>query len=165
MGTRNLTIVRLGGQVKVAQYCQWDGYPTGQGEVISEFIRTKLDLRKFKAKVKALDINTTDQEIEYLYEKCIESKKDFRIEHPAFHDGTGANILELVQNGVVTKVLNSMEFLKDGLFCEYAYEIDLDKKVVNIYTGDIKPRKTLTFVQFAKKGAMQKLEQELQGEG
>ena len=27
MGTRNLTVVYLDGQYKVAQYGQWDGYP------------------------------------------------------------------------------------------------------------------------------------------
>jgi hypothetical protein len=39
MGTRNLTSVRVGDAIKVAQYCQWDGYPTGQGETISVFLR------------------------------------------------------------------------------------------------------------------------------
>ena len=118
MGTRNLTIVKLGGQVKVAQYCQWDGYPTGVGENISEFIRSKMDLRKFKAKVKALNSDTTDQEIDDLYQECTTNKKDFKVEYPAFHRDTGPSILELIQNGNVSKVLNSIDFLKDGTFCE-----------------------------------------------
>lgn len=31
MGTRNITRVILDGEVKINQYCQWDGYPTGRG--------------------------------------------------------------------------------------------------------------------------------------
>ena len=42
MGTRNLIIVKLKGEVKVSQYCQWDGYPTGQGADLAKFIQNKL---------------------------------------------------------------------------------------------------------------------------
>ena len=59
--------------------------------------------------------------------------------------------------------MNSIDFLEDGLFCEYAYELDLDKKMVKVYVGG-KPYKTYKFREFAKPGAMKKLEQELQGE-
>lgn len=40
MGTRNLTIViDKQGALKVAQYGQWDGYPSGQGAVVLEFAK------------------------------------------------------------------------------------------------------------------------------
>ena len=39
MGTRNITRVKSGGQLKVCQYGQWDGYPTGAGLDIMDFIR------------------------------------------------------------------------------------------------------------------------------
>ena len=41
MGTRNLTCVFVNGEYKVAQYCQWDGYPSGQGLTILNFLLGK----------------------------------------------------------------------------------------------------------------------------
>ena len=39
MGTRNLTIVLKDGEHKVAQYCQWDGYPEGQGRTAFNLLK------------------------------------------------------------------------------------------------------------------------------
>ena len=39
MGTRNITRVLLDGEVKINQYCQWDGYPTGRGADVLRDIR------------------------------------------------------------------------------------------------------------------------------
>jgi len=38
MGTRNLTMVISDGKTKIAQYGQWDGYPSGQGADILAFL-------------------------------------------------------------------------------------------------------------------------------
>ena len=43
MGTRNITRVISEGQLKVCQYCQWDGYPTSAGKEIVDFIRSSDD--------------------------------------------------------------------------------------------------------------------------
>lgn len=39
MGTRNITRVILDEEIKVNQYCQWDGYPTGRGYDVLLFMR------------------------------------------------------------------------------------------------------------------------------
>jgi hypothetical protein len=39
MGTRHLTIIKHEGQIKLANYGQWDGYPSGQGRNIIEYLR------------------------------------------------------------------------------------------------------------------------------
>ena len=43
MGTRNLTVVFMDGEYKVAQYGQWDGYPEGQGITCFNFLHDKMD--------------------------------------------------------------------------------------------------------------------------
>lgn len=54
MGTRNITRVICNGEVKINQYCQWDGYPTGRGEEVMQFMRdiiTQDTLERFKSAV------------------------------------------------------------------------------------------------------------------
>jgi hypothetical protein len=52
MGTRNLSMVIYDNKIKVAQYSQWDGYPTGNGSMILEFLNKEdFDLEKFKSKI------------------------------------------------------------------------------------------------------------------
>ena len=38
MGTRNLTMVIHKEEPKIAQYGQWDGYPSGQGSTALKFL-------------------------------------------------------------------------------------------------------------------------------
>ena len=166
MGTRNLTIVKLDGKVRVAQYCQWDGYPTGQGATIADFLQNDLDLRKFKAKVAKLTWLSVE-EVHGLWKSVgaddsgfvnMEVSNKFSAKYPELHRDTGAKVLSLIQSGKATALHNEISFLKDGLFCEYAYEIDLDKKIVKVIAGrDIF---TYTFKQFTA-SAMEKLEKEL----
>ncbi len=193
MGTRNLTIVKMNGEVKVAQYGQWDGYPTGQGYTIADFIQDKMDLRKLKSKLKK--INFIDEDA--IHEKWksvgaddsgfvnMKISDDFLRKYPYLHRDVGAQVLEIIQDGVYTHskldpktykqkeekitgievdgLHNDIEFMKDGLFCEFAYEIDLDKKVVKVYTGGRRPKRIIKFKDFTRE-TMKKLEEELSAE-
>lgn len=68
MGTRNLTIVKLDGEYKVAQYGQWDGYPGGQGLRCLSFLRLLMDPEKFKAAVRNCRFGT-QEEIHAIWKK------------------------------------------------------------------------------------------------
>jgi len=143
MGTRNLTIVVKDKKYRVAQYAQWDGYPTGQGVTIAEFIQNKMDLRKFK---KAID-NTkfiTSEEITARWRIAgaddsdyVDSKVSNKFEelYPELSRNTGADVLEIIQDNSGGNLQNSVDFVGDSLFCEWAYVIDLDKKMVEVYKG------------------------------
>ena len=49
MGTRNLTmVIDKRGDLKVAQYGQWDGYPEGWGVEILNFARDKEKMAKLE---------------------------------------------------------------------------------------------------------------------
>ena len=132
MGTRNLTCVYVDGEYKVAQYGQWDGYPNGQGTTALEFL-LDANLDKFTEKVRNLKW-ITDEECER-----IDKVKDWTRKYPELSRDTGAEILEFIDQGV-TKVGNALSFAGSSLFCEWAYVIDLDTNLFEIYQGFNKKR-------------------------
>lgn len=160
MGTRNLTIVKAKGKTKVAQYGQWDGYPTGQGQTIADFFKT-VDLAKFKEQVEALGVYT-EKDIEKAYKDAGHAGGDWvtmdisdkvKKTHPELSRDYGAGILELIHAGHVTKVNLSEAFKEDKTFCEYWYEIDLDNETISVNDG-----KKYTFKQWTRTGKMEALE-------
>jgi len=130
MGTRNLTMVYYNGQMKISQYGQWDGYLTGNGSTILDFLKTH-DISMFKERVSQLK--------EYTKEELEEIEKnhpnDWHKKFPWLSRDMGANILSSVYNGNTDKVAVNKTFIYDSLFCEYAYIIDLDKDEWEIYQG------------------------------
>ena len=51
MGTRNLTVIIKDGQIRLSQYCQWDGYFTSAGVEFLQFVKDNLQ-DKSKRKMK-----------------------------------------------------------------------------------------------------------------
>lgn len=54
---------------------------------------------------------------------------------PAFHRDTGTEILSLIQKGIVKELENEINFANDSLMCEWAYVLDLDNEILEIYQG------------------------------
>lgn len=125
MGTRNSTLVKLDGELKVAQYGQWDGYPTGQGATIQEFLK-EVDLPKFKEQVKNLK-EITDEEA-----KVVEADENWTQNYPYLSRDAGAGVLKMIADGEVKFVSLYPDFKDDTLFCEYWYELDLDKETITM---------------------------------
>jgi len=143
MGTRNLIAVHVDGEYKVAQYGQWDGYPSGQGVGILNFLRES-NLGVFVEKVKA----TTWLDEEVIRERWAECGADdsgwvsgdvsgkFDKYWPELSRGFGSKILAFIEaSDPGLGLRNSIEFAGDGLFCEWAYVIDFDKNVLEVYEG------------------------------
>lgn len=144
MGTRNLTVVVANSDYKIAQYCQWDGYISGQGVTILNFLRNEMD-SSFKEKVEKCSWITPEQHKQYWVDCGASPDSDmvgmdvsdkFKKKYSHLHRDCGAGILKLVQDSPSgLKLQNEIEFAADSLFCEYAYVVDLDKNTFEIYKG------------------------------
>ncbi len=147
MGTRHLTCVVKDGAFKVAQYGQWDGYPSGQGTDILSFLREELNRETFLANLAQTFTPTEDQikawwlEVGHDIEKSngfvdYAISKQYSAKHPSLSRDTGSKILSLIQNASEPVPLDLYkEFAADSLFCEWAYVIDFDKNTFEIFEG------------------------------
>lgn len=142
MGTRHLTMVFKDGCYKVAQYGQWDGYPSGQGRTCVNFLREEYEPESFAKHVD--ESYTLDQEqIEALWKEestdssgfvTLDVARKFTAKHPSLSRDTGAGVLPLIQKGPVPLHLDVL-FVNDSLFCEWCYVLDLDKNTFEVYAG------------------------------
>lgn len=142
MGTRHITVVILNDEFKVAQYGQWDGYPSGQGSNILSFLRSA-DLQRFKQAVSECSFLSHDEILDK-WEECgadrnsqwvsFEVSNKVKELYPELSRDVGSDILKLVLNGK-RHLQNSLDFAKSSLWCEWAYVIDLDKNVLEVYEG------------------------------
>jgi hypothetical protein len=141
MGTRNLTVVKNSkGTTKIAQYGQWDGYPSYTGIQALNFLRDEYNQQLLSAKLDVVEF-VSDEEVDKLY-KQFEStdweNKDFLNAYPGLHRDTGVDILKVVANakGIIKTVDNS-DFRNDELFCEGVYEIDFStNKFITTYADN-----------------------------
>lgn len=122
MGTRNLTMVVLDNEIKVAQYGQWDGYPEGQGQTVFNFVADGKADEQFVEKVKASKFHEKGEEIDDTL--------------PEWSRNTAAEVLDIIREREPGIILhNSRVFAYDSLFCEWAYLLDLDRRVLEVYKG------------------------------
>ena len=143
MGTRNLTMVIHEGQTKVAQYGQWDGYPSGQGTTALEFLSNPSNINKLILRLKDVRFATTD-EIEANYKSIgvtggwlsQDQSAQFNKLMPFLSRDHGADILNRIVESQGEVLLNdSSSFAADSLMCEWAYVIDLDGRCLEVYSG------------------------------
>jgi hypothetical protein len=146
MGTRHLIAAQVDGQYKIAQYGQWDGYPSGQGLTALAFCRTIVDQaarQAFAEKLRATAF-VTDEDIEAINAE-LKATYTGSFKHPMRGEGgkyqqfsrdRGATILRIVADAEPgIKLQNSIGFAGDSLFCEFAYVVDLDKGTFEVFKG------------------------------
>jgi len=142
MGTRNLTMVMINNEYKIAQYGQWDGYPSGQGVTVLNFLR-ETNLDKFKDTLGNVSFITEDEWSDIIENYTdggsvilgSENDKYWKENLTHLDRDIGAKVLEMVRDGEATKLNNRIGFAGNSLFCEYAYVIDFDKGTFEIYGG------------------------------
>lgn len=133
MGTRGLTKVIKNDKVVVAQYGQWDHYPSGQGLTALRFLRDEANVDKLDKGLYWL-YETNDEEIDKTAERAGDN---FQTAYPSLTRDTGAEILELIANAKgAIPVLLSTDFEKDELFCEGVFTVNLDDKTFTTKTDN-----------------------------
>ena len=157
MGTRNLTAVVLNGEYRVAQYGQWDGYPSGQGATAWKFLKSKKRRAALKRRLLKDVAFITDQQVEEVNRKLgmkgeewlteaqegeewlTEAQANlFHILCPMFNRDHGAEILKLITEHPSAVLLqNSISFASEPS-CEWAYVVDFDKNTFEVYVGHSK---------------------------
>ena len=145
MGTRNLTCVVKDGDYRIAQYGQWDGYPSGQGLTALRFVRDTMDRPRFDDALRRVRW-VTDEEVQAAYVKAgaapdatfvsMTVVERFDKIFPLLNRDHGAKILSLAQAATGDIPLrDGHDFARDSLFCEWAYVVDLDQNTFEVYTG------------------------------
>ena len=141
MGTRYITAVVAEGEFVVAQYGQWDGYPTAAGNAIVAIIRDKIG--QLKASLKHI-VPVESGTVERYWSECgaqewgadIETCQRFKAKHMTLDRDTGPDVLNiLIHTEVPVELYLDVGFIADGLFCEWVYVVDLDSGMFEIYQG------------------------------
>lgn len=142
MGTRNLTMVVKDGKFRVAQYCQWDGYPSGQGATVFNFIKNEMNAT-FRNQVDRIKELTAD-EVNARWKSngaddsgfaTMDVADKFKRSNAHLSRDMGANILSYIQSSDEPEVHLDLNFAADSLFCEWAYLLDLDNNTLEVYRG------------------------------
>lgn len=146
MGTRNMTFVVKDGDVKVAQYCQWDGYPEGQGATVLDFFASNPDMETFVKHMENANFPTREQMRAWYVEAGDDPDNDtgfismdvadkYKEAHPSMDRDMGAEVLQYILETETPDLYLDLDFIKDGLFCEWAYCVDLDNNMLEVYGG------------------------------
>jgi hypothetical protein len=153
MGTRGLICITKGREIKLAQYNQFDSYPSGLGIDVLHWLR-ELDINKynkFKENLKYIK-NLTNEEIkEYWKDIGVDVEKEkfvpmdvsekFMKLHPTLERTYGAEILNTIINAENTiEVSNYENFAYDSLFCEWGYIIDIENDTFEVYKGFVREK-------------------------
>ena len=144
MGTRHLIEVVSNGVHKVAQYGQWDGYPSGQGVTVLDFLRNN-NMADFKTAVDGCWFVTQSVIRQYYIDAgdnpdntsgfiSIDISSRFEREHPTLCRDVGARILKMILDSKTgVELIDSSSFANDTTFCEFVYSIDLDRNTLSCY--------------------------------
>jgi hypothetical protein len=144
MGTRGAVGVKVDGKYKVT-YNHWDSYPDGLGKEVVEFCQKVHDengWETLKKNMKQVSLVSDRKKAAVKWQQAYSEYCDTSVSKGTPSDWycllrnlQGVAILEAIYSGKVSHMINSFSFLKDSLFCEYAYIINLDSGYLEFYQG------------------------------
>lgn len=144
MGTRGLFGFSIDGKKKVA-YNHFDSYPEGLGQDAVNAVQAVIKdnkIEQLKANIANLKMITGNEEAtleeQTRYKKFADTKVSTRQLsdwYVLMRDLQGADIIPHIVSGEVEHMVDGEDFLKDTLFCEWAYIINLDNNMFEVYGG------------------------------
>jgi hypothetical protein len=150
MGTRGISGFFYKKETKIS-YNHFDSYPSGLGIQILEFIKDVNELNgwdRLKQRVQKLvmvnddDKPTPAQIKEYDKLGYSDTGVGGKIEHKLdmtwyqlLRQTQGSTWLNELLEGKVKHQIDSAGFIKDSLFCEWGYILNLDKMILEVYKG------------------------------
>ena len=159
MGTRNLTmVIDKQGIIKVAQYGQWDGYPSGNGIEILAFAKDKSNLEKLEKRLEEVEFITPTCSAKPFFKgynkrankNCLTDNDRYFFETFMSRD-VGADILKNIVNEDYSNMPNELKgtiwlgdetkFGQDSIFCEWAYCINFQTNKLECFDGFNKSKK------------------------
>jgi hypothetical protein len=144
MGTRGAAGFRIDGEDKVT-YNHWDSYPSSLGNEVAKFLKKFSDVEALKEIAKNI-VLVDDETIPT--DEQISQAKELGLFNGMVGKQQDTDWYCLLRNSqgdlsVYEKykyMIDSHDFLKDSLFCEWAYIINLDTECLEIYKGFNKDR-------------------------
>ncbi|KAK3311305.1 uncharacterized protein B0T15DRAFT_507877 [Chaetomium strumarium] len=164
MGTRHLICVFWKGRWVIAQYGQFDGYPEVQGVRLFKFLSVAHNIERLRAGLDHVYYPTAE-ELEAIRDECAAFEQNLRDQgldwgfrtnvvkelYPTLDRETSARILSIIARPTQAAEEDGAEdvaeepkkfpvqlrlgFANDSLFCEWAYVVDLDQEVLEVYGG------------------------------
>lgn len=145
MGTRGAVGVKSGGQLFIT-YNHWDSYPSELGRDMVDFCRdlteeTVVTLKERFKHVKIVEEDgkaTPEEQKKYIdagfYDATVSAQSSEEW-YCLLRKLQGMGFLKAVLEGKCQHWIDSQEFLKNSLSCEYAYIIDLDEEDLWFFQG------------------------------
>ena len=129
MGTRHRqAVIAKSGELKIQQYGQWDGYPSGQGTDILQYLRTG-NLKKYQKNLNQIKQINDTQTAE------VEADENWPETYPFLSRDCGAQIHKMVEEGKVPFVVHTPED-ECVKWCAGFYTIDFKNGVfISEYGG------------------------------
>lgn len=162
MSTRSLICIFYQGDFPLAQYAEFDGYPEGQGLKILSFLRDDANIVHLKDGIvkvytpNDVESQQIDKEIRELQEVAPEmscntghfqdlfsyGNNPLTKFYPSLSPEAGARILTIIaqptldsNEKVEVPIVKNLRFANDAVHCEWAYVIDLDEEVFEVFNG------------------------------
>lgn len=154
MGTRGLVGFYSNGKTK-AMYNHYDSYIDGLGADVIKFLRTiRLDtLKDIVSKIKMVKEDSKPSS-KQITECKIEGTVDLNVGTQKETDwycllrNTQGNLFAYAKG--FPYMLDAQEFIKDSLFCEYAYIVNIDTNELEVYVGFQKTKQPVKINRYMK---------------